>query len=603
MTDPAPRTADGFSAILARQCRTAPADSAALVRIVGAERLELLAIYPGLEGAGLTPSWVIEAARRLPRDAGDRRSCYVGAERAGGEAFAMVPVGAANAGTGADGAGPDVRVWAVYRMERGPADPGLVVERLAMSAAGLHILDAEGQLSSQAAENDLLRRTISSLSALAAHDRFLPTAMALCNHAASEWKCERVSLGVARGPYVRLAAMSHTEKFSARSALVQEIEGVMEECFDQDVEIAAPSESRSSVLNRAAREFALRHGPMSVLSVPLRRDGEPIGVLTLERGPGAPFSEADAAALRLLADACAAQIWLTHRYRRSLGAWAVSALRGAAGGMLGPRYAAAKLTGLALAAAAVFFTLVPGTYRVRADARIEAAERRVVAGPFDGFLVVAHSKAGDVVKEGDLLAALDSTDLLLRLGSLRAEHDGAVREAALAQREGKDAEALIARARARRAEADMRFVERQVEQASIKAPSSGTIVAGDLERLVGSPVRTGDRLFEIAALESLFVEVFVSEDQIADVSVGAVGALAPLSSPDTKLQVRITRVDPVAQLREGRNVFRVVCELEGGPAWLRPGMEGTVRFDAGRASYPWIWSRPALNWVRMKLWL
>jgi hypothetical protein len=39
------------------------------------------------------------------------------------------------------------------------------------------------------------------------------------------------------------------------------------------------------------------------------------------------------------------------------------------------------------------------------------------------------------------------------------------------------------------------------------------------------------------------------------------------------------------------------------PDWVRPGMEGTARIDAGSRAYPWIWTRRIVNWLRMRLWL
>jgi RND family efflux transporter MFP subunit len=580
-----------FSSILARQCRTAPAEAAAIVRHDGADRIDILAAHPDLPNSPSEGKWIVEAARNLPPQNGERRTRVVQGSRPGEPSFACVPIGAG------------ANVWALYLLTHAPADPSLVAERLTLSAAALHLLDSHGEAHRREGETDLLRRAMGTLTAMASYDRFNAAAMALCNHVAAEWKCDRVSLGFLHGPYVRVEAMSHTEKFVARSSLVQSLEAVMEECLDQDQEIVVPSDDDSTVIRRAAMEFDSRHGPMALASIPIRRSGAPVGVLTLERPADAPFPISEIAALRLMVDAASAHLDLVRRYRRWFGASIASSARTLIESALGPRYAWAKLTAVALAAAAIFFAVVPGTYRVRADARVEAIDRRVVAGPFDGFLLESLARTGDIVNAGDVLARLDASDLVLRLGSLRAEQDGAVREAALAQRERKDAEAQIARARAKRAEADIGLIERRIEQATIRAPAAGVVVSGDLERVVGAPVSTGDTLFEVASLDSLRVEVFVAEDQIADIAAGSKGTLATLSRPDAKMPIEITRIDPVAEVRAGRNVFRALASISERPEWLRPGMEGTVRIDAGRRSYPSIWTRRTVNWLRMKLWI
>lgn len=580
-----------FSSILARQCRTAPAEAAAVIRRDGDERVDVLAAHPDLPNAPAAGQWIVEAARNLPPPGGERRTRLVRGSGPGVPSFACVPIGA----------GPNL--WALYLLTHAPADPSLVAERLTLSSAGLHLLDSQGEAHRREAESELLRRAMSTLTAMASHDRFNAAAMALCNHVAAEWKCDRVSLGFQHGPYVRVEAMSHTEKFVARSSLVQSLEAVMEECLDQDQEVVVPTDDDSTTIRRAAMEFDARHGPMAMASIPIRRGGAAVGVLTVERPADAPLPVAEVAALRLLVDAASAHLDLVRRYRRWFGASVASSARSGIESALGPRYAWAKLTAVALASAALFFALVPGTYRVRADARVEAIDRRVVAGPFDGFLLESFARTGDVVRAGDVLARLDASDLVLRLGSLRAEQEGALREAALARRDRKDAEAQIARARAKRAEADIGLVERQIEQATIRAPAAGVVVSGDLERVVGAPVGTGDTLFEVASLDSLRVEVFVAEDQIADVAPGSKGTLATLSRPDAKMPIEVTRVDPVAEVRAGRNVFRALASIADRPEWMRPGMEGTVRIEAGRRSYPAIWTRRTVNWLRMKLWI
>ncbi len=77
-----------------------------------------------------------------------------------------------------------------------------------------------------------LQQAMETLSAVNRHRRFTGSAMAFCNEAAAQWQCERVSLGFLRGRYVHLAAMSHTESFSRKMKVVQDIESVMEECLD-----------------------------------------------------------------------------------------------------------------------------------------------------------------------------------------------------------------------------------------------------------------------------------------------------------------------------------------------------------------------------------
>ncbi len=579
---------------LARHCGAGPAEAAVVVHLTPTGTPEPLLGAPPLEPGAATPEWLLDAIRRAgPIGVGDR-SLVRSAEPE------QPPVLIVVLGRGADKS----TVVVGYLLFPGDPDPALTSERLAIMAAGLQAADARREIARQAGEIERLRKSATTLVHVADQDRFEGAAIALCNHVAAEWGCERVSLGVTAGHDIRVAAISHTEKIVRKATIVRELEAVMEECLDQDVEIVHPSDSASApTITRDTSEFASRYGPVAIVSVPLRRDGRPWGVLTLERSPDRAIELADIAALRLLADAVTGQLWIAHRHRRWFGASLAGGVREAGSWVVGPRHTWAKLTAIALAGAAIFFALVPGTYRVQGSSRIEAEQRRVVAAPFDGFLRETLARVGDAVTTGETLARLDTTELLLRLSSLRAEFDGAQREAALAQRERKDAEAQIARARARKSEAEIAFLEHQIEQAALFAPTDGVIVTGDLERVVGAPVSIGDVLFEVAPLDALLVDVFIEEDQIADVAVGSFGSFASASRPDVRIPVRIERIDPIAELREGRNVFRARAALEERPEWLRPGMEGIAKIDAGQRPYPWIWTRRIVNWVRIKLWI
>jgi hypothetical protein len=43
--------------------------------------------------------------------------------------------------------------------------------------------------------------------------------------------------------------------------------------------------------------------------------------------------------------------------------------------------------------------------------------------------------------------------------------------------------------------------------------------------------------------------------------------------------------------------------LSDWPPEMRSGMEGIAKVDVGPRRYIWIWTRPIVNWVRMRLWI
>src|SRR5205823_12044790 len=110
-------------------------------------------------------------------------------------------------------------------------------------------------------------------------------------------------------------------KITRNMQLVQDIEGAMEECLDQDVEIIVPPPKDASFVYRMTEHLAARQGPNTVISLPLRRPlppGEPkrseerygdvVAVLTLERKADKPFTLAEIETLRLTADLFTARL-------------------------------------------------------------------------------------------------------------------------------------------------------------------------------------------------------------------------------------------------------------------------------------------------------
>ena len=76
---------------------------------------------------------------------------------------------------------------------------------------------------------------------LNAQSRFMAVAMTLCNELAARHKCDRVSFGWLEHEYIRLQAISHTERFEKKMEAVKALEQTMEESLDQDELIVWPA--------------------------------------------------------------------------------------------------------------------------------------------------------------------------------------------------------------------------------------------------------------------------------------------------------------------------------------------------------------------------
>jgi hypothetical protein len=479
-------------------------------------------------------------------------------------------------------------------------------ERLEMSSVLLSVYEMRLAMEQRSFDVERLRQAEQILSTLNEHDRFKSAAMAVCNDLAARFSCERVSLGFNHGRYIKLAAISHTEKFTRKMTMVQDVEAAMEECADQDMELIHPRPEEATYVDRAIARLSEQHGPSAIICLPLRRKREVAGVIALERRIDAPWQLAEVETLRLAGDLITARLCELHDHDRWFGARFAAWLRRGFGALVGPKHTWAKVLVIAVVAAVLFLTFARGTDKVEGSFVIEPVQRYRLAAPYNTYIEAVFVEPDAEVKAGQTVLAKLDTDLLeQKLAAARAEMATFVKQADTAMRDGKTVDAQIAQAEADRVAAQITLLEYQIERATIISPIDGVVIAGDLTQQLEAPVSQGDVLFEVAPLESLRAEMLVPEDRINDLQSDEPlqGELAVAASPGDYIRFEVERINPVAELVDQRNVFRVRIRLLEDRPGLRPGMEGIAKTHVGRRSYLYLWTRELIDWIRMKLWI
>ncbi len=587
--------------LLAIQCFLGQADAGALLSSSGEGRVDVLAVYPQFEKGATAPAWLVQSAEFAQEVlAGGtvsirplkQTSVY---DQSVQHNLVMIPVRMADIGEA-------VAAFLIGTDERGVLEASS--ERLQISTAMLNYVETRPGQQTRHGGLVRLQQTMEILSAINREDKFAGAAMALCNTVASQWQCERASIGFLKKRYVQLKAMSHTEDFSKKMKLIQDIESAMEECLDQDIEILSPAPKESTYISRATDELSKRYGPLAVLSLPLRRNDEVIGVLTLERPADKAFSLDEIETVRLTCELCTARLANLYESDRWIGATIADKTRNLMAGLLGPKHTWAKVVAILCFAAILFLIFAKGQFRPEAPFVLEATYQQVVPAPFDGYIKNVEVEVGEMVEGGSsVLAGLDTAELRLQLAAAKAEKAGYLKQASAAMRDSETAHAQIAQANADKSQAQIDLLQYLISRASLISPISGIVVKGDLKRQIGAPVKTGDVLFEVCPLESLRAELMVPEDEIYDINVDQEGYLATASYPGQRIKFVVERINPMAEVVNQRNVFKVRVHLVQTYSWMRPGMEGIARGSVAKRRYVWIWTRKIVNWIRMKLWL
>ncbi len=259
-------------------------------------------------------------------------------------------------------------------------------------------------------------------------------------------------------------------------------------------------------------------------------------------------------------------------------------------------------TFLVLGALFVALVLVNGTYRVTGAANLEGEIQRAVVAPFDGYVAAAHARAGKTVVAGELIAELDTQDLMLEQQKFAAEINEYDHQYRQALTERNNTQAHIFKSRVGQAEAQLNLTKEKIKRSRLVSSLNGVIISGDLSRSLGAPVKTGDVLFEVAPLDEYRLIILVDEKQVVDVTDGLRGALTLKSMPNEKLPFVVEKVSPVFTSDGQGSAYRVEARLVDRPEGLRPGMEGIAKIDIDKRRFGWIFFHELVDVLKLWAW-
>lgn len=245
--------------------------------------------------------------------------------------------------------------------------------------------------------------------------------------------------------------------------------------------------------------------------------------------------------------------------------------------------------------------LIPAPYRVACNAQVQPQSRRFVAAPFAGVLRQVYSEAGDLVREGDLLAEMDDTELKLEIAELQAEVERLTRSRDVNRAESQEVEAVLDGHKLEQAEARLALLTSRAQHLQIRSPISGVILSEDLKRAQGLPVRIGQSLFEVAPLDKMRLELRVPADQISQITPGQTVNVGLVSQSTGAITSKIEQVLPHAETIDGEHVFLAFADLSAQSSTLRPGENGTARVEISQRPIWWIlfhrpWQKLRTKW-------
>jgi RND family efflux transporter MFP subunit len=234
--------------------------------------------------------------------------------------------------------------------------------------------------------------------------------------------------------------------------------------------------------------------------------------------------------------------------------------------------------------------------RIEGTGELAAPDRALIAAEVDGRITDVRVDEGVRVETDAVLLTIDPEKRRLDADSARAQARDAEAALEVAQREYERAKALheqgiasdslldlrgteLSRAQARRdsAAATRGVADKQLRDASVRAPFAGLIAKREVSR--GDYVRPGQPLLEVVALDPIEVEFAVAERDSARVAPGQPVSVEVEPYPGERFAGVVSAVSPVIDPRT--RTMRVKARIPNADGRLRPGL--FARTDLGVA--------------------
>lgn len=433
----------------------------------------------------------------------------------------------------------------------------------------------------------------------------------IANDTARRLECARVGIGMVDQDSVTLNVLSDAAWLEKSSSLVKLYTAAMEEALDtREIQIQPALASQDIPQPAIPASFLPKHIQLlasqkaqRLVSVPLIQGVQCVAIMTLEWHGEQECTTEKIAWLEAYGSLLATILEDKRQAEKGYLAKAYGAFKDVAAKLFGPRHLIWKTVTVLSMLLLAILVVVPMNYRVTAKALLEGQTQRVAVAPFEGFISAAPVRAGDTVQTGQLMAQLDDRDLkvdLARWSSERDQYERKLREA-MAAHEMSNVQVLDAQFK--QADAQVKLATEKIARAKITAPYAGIVVSGDLSQMIGSPVETGKKLFEIAPLEQYRIVLQVDEKEIRHIEVAQTGQIVVSGVNDDPMPLTVTKITPVASAQDGKNTFRVEASLNGNISpRLRPGMEGIGKVSVGSRSLWWIMTHTFTDWLRLGLW-
>ena len=253
---------------------------------------------------------------------------------------------------------------------------------------------------------------------------------------------------------------------------------------------------------------------------------------------------------------------------------------------------------------------IPVELTIKRAGAVQLAEPDEIRSEIPGFIEEIFVKEGDKLEPGQPVARLRNREIQHTLFATGARSKMA--EAEVQRAVGLDRPSELKQAQSTRAAFDAKLKDAQhdVDNLTLRSKTGGTVLTRDLDKRLGTPLKTNEVLCEIARLDPMRIKVALGEKQVRYVQKGQRVELKTEAYPGKTIHGTIAEEPimffagelpkafsahrlgdvPTYVDNHGREIaiertFEAVVEVDNHEGLLRPGMSGRGKIYAGKK--PW----------------
>ena len=217
-----------------------------------------------------------------------------------------------------------------------------------------------------------------------------------------------------------------------------------------------------------------------------------------------------------------------------------------------------------------------------------------------GLITKMPVETATLVKPGDLLVQIDTRDVQNQYNQAEADLKASQAKLQVSEAQKKRSDELFkarvitsqefenasldyenSKAAVIRSAANLDLAKQRLEDATVTAPSAGTILTktvslGQVITSATSSATGGTTLLTMADLGKVRVRALFNETDIGQVRPGQTAVVAIDAFPDRRFQGVVEKIEPNATVQQNVTMFPVLVTLDNSESLLKPGMNGQV---------------------------